>query len=277
MAKTERRVGTSTEGSGLGHSFADDNVARGDSDAQFIKRRPTYTWGDNPRGREIDWIDQDTKTFRSYKGLVPIEGQDPFAPKRIIRVGSTQSLRPELPPRTVDTAALDAAKEAERVTLLATDFQALFPSVLVVSPTAGAVFARGSTITIQAEGSDIRSLFSATLFIDNTPTERRTLDRRDQDSTKNHTFTFKYVVPPDRSLGTMDITVRVYNVATAAQGVILDDAINIEGTFRGAVGSQDGRIKHTGATYKTSPKLEVDPNQYLRTPEGVSSLVVNII
>ena len=82
----EHRDKTTTEGSGLGHSWADDNVGRGDPDVDFIKRRPKFPFGDNPRGREIDFTDTTgteaygstrNQVFRAYRGKAPIEGQ-PF-------------------------------------------------------------------------------------------------------------------------------------------------------------------------------------------------------
>lgn len=274
----ERREKVSTEGRGLGFSFAADNVDRGDPVLnQFIKRKPTYPIGDNPRGREIDWIDQNTRTFRSYRGLVPIEGQDPLAPKRVLRVGSIKELRPELPPRNVDTTALAAAQEAERALLLDSDYGALFPVAEFQTPSPGATFSPGSQIEIRVRATDIRAIYSATLFVDSTPVDRRVIDRRDQDSTREHIFIFLYNVPANRGIGPMDLTVRVFDIETGAQGVILDDAINADVNFRGGVGSQDGRIGRAGSTPKTNPQLEIDPQQFLRTPEGVANITVNIV
>ena len=284
MAKIERREGTSTEGRGLGHSFSADNVDRGDPDLnQFIKRRPTYPLGDNPRGREIRWNDQESpdhkgSIFRSYKGLVPIEGQDPLAPKRIIRVGSIKDLRPELPNRSVDQAALEAAQEAERSTLISTDFHAIFPKAEITEPSPGTSFSPGDRITIKVKATDIRAIYSCTLFIDGKPVDRRNLDRRDQDHIREIEFIFLYDIPSNRSLGSMDITARVFDIESSAQAVIADDARNdFQGQFRGAVGSQDGRIGRLGSTSKTNPQLEIEPNQYLRTPEGISTIMVNIV
>ena len=283
MAKTERRDSTDTDGRGLGHSFAADNVDRGTAEGnQFIKRRPTYPIGDNPRGREIDWNDQESDAqlgsiFRAYKGLVPIEGQDPLNPKRVIRVGSIKDLRPDAPPRSIDAAAISAAQEVERALLVATDFQALFPTAGIIEPAAGASVSRGSRITIKVNAQDHRAIHSCTLFVDGVPVDRRSLDRRDQDHIRNTTFIFLYDVPSDRSVGTMSIEARVFNIETSAQGVFLDDAINnFNGQFRGGEGSQDGRIGRLGSTSKTNPQLEVDPSQYLRTPEGISTITVNV-
>lgn len=284
MAKIERREGTDTEGRGLGHSFAADNVERGTAEGnQFIKRRPTYPIGDNPRGREIDWSQQDSpdqigSIFRAYKGLVPIEGQDPLNPKRVIRVGSIKDLRPEAPPRSIDSAAIEAAQEAERSLLLSTNYQALFPIATITEPSPGASLSRGTRVTVRVTAQDIRAIYSCTLFVDGSPVDRRNLDRRDQDHIRTAEFIFLYDIPANRSLGTMSIEARVFDIETSAQGIILDDAINnFEGQFTGAVGSQDGRIGRTGSTSKTNPQLDIDPSQYLRTPEGISIINVNIV
>lgn len=284
MAKIEHREGTDTEGRGLGHSFAADNVDRGDPNLnQFVKRRLTYPLGDNPRGREIDWNAQEDPSqigdiFRVYKGLVPIVGQDPFDPKRVIRVGSIKELRPALPSRTVDSAALDAAKESMRAQLSATDFGALFPSATVIEPAPGASVSRGSKITIRVTGTHILSVISCTLYIDGKPVDRRELPRSEQGSTPNTTFIFIYDVPADRPLGTMSIEGRVFSIESAVQGPILSTAENdFPGQFRGAVGSQDGRLGQLGGTSQTSPQLKVATNQFLRTPEGISAIDVNVI
>ncbi len=281
---TERRESTDTDGRGLGHSFAADNVERGTPEGnQFIKRRPTYPIGDNPRGREIRWNEQEAPDqkgdiFRAYKGLVPIEGQDPFAPKRVIRVGSTKELRPASPSRSTDTAANLAAQEAQRSQLRSTDFGALFPSATITVPAPGASVSRGTTIPINVTGTHIVSVMSATLFVDGQPVDRIALDRSAQQSTPTAEFTFRYRIPADRALGTMTIEARVYSIEVAAQGVILDDAINeFDTQFRGGVSTLDGRLGQAGSTSQTSPKLDQDPSMYLRTPEGVSSITVNVI
>ena len=68
----EKRDKTTTEGRGLGHSWADDNVARGDPDVDFIKRRPKFPFGDNPRGREIDFTDTTgDEAYASNKTYAP--------------------------------------------------------------------------------------------------------------------------------------------------------------------------------------------------------------
>ncbi len=284
MAKIERREGTDTDGRGLGHSFAADNVERGTAEGnQFIKRRPTYPIGDNPRGREIDWVDQDSDSqrgsiFRAYRGLVPIEGQNYANPKRVIRVGSTKELRPEGPSRSIDFAAIEAAQELQRASLLASDFQTLFPTATITAPSPGASVSRGSQITVRVTGTSLLSVFSCTLFIDGRPADRRNLDRSEQGNANNVEFVFLYDVPGDRALGSMSIEARVFSIETSAQGVIAGSAINeFSGQFRGAVGSQDGRLGQTGSTSQTSPQLEMDPSQYLRTPEGISTITVNVV
>jgi hypothetical protein len=280
----ERREGTNTDGRGLGHSFAADNVERGTAEGnQFTKRRPTYPIGDNPRGREIDWEDQDNESqrgdiFRAYKGLVPIEGQDPFAPKRVIRVGSTKELRPTSPSRSTDGAANAAAQEAQRAQLMSTDFGALFPSATITIPAPGASVTRGTTVAVNVTGSHIISVMSATLFVDGQPVDRIALDRSAQQSTPNAEFTFRYHIPADRALGAMAIEARVYSIEVSAQGVIADDAINeFDTQFQGGVSTLDGRLGQAGSTSQTSPKLDQDPSMFLRTPEGVSSISVNVI
>ncbi len=281
---TERRESTDTDGRGLGHSFAADNVERGTPEGnQFIKRRPTYPIGDNPRGREIRWNDQEAEDqkgdiFRAYKGLVPIEGQDPFAPKRVIRVGSTKELRPASPSRSTDTAANAAAQEAQRAQLASTDFGALFPSATITVPDPGASVTRGTIIAINVTGTHIYSVMSCTLYIDGQPVDRIALDRSAQQSTPTAEFTFRYNIPADRALGTMSIEARVFSLEVSAQGVIATTAINeFDTQFRGGVSTLDGRLGQAGSTSATSPKLEQDPSMYLRTPEGVSSISVNVI
>jgi hypothetical protein len=284
MAKTEHREGTDTDGRGLGHSFATDNVVRGTAEGNvFEKRRPTYPLGDNPRGREIEWNDQNSPVqvgsiYRAYKGLVPIEGQDPLNPVRVIRVGSTKTLRPESPPRGIDSAAISAAQEAQRTQLANTDFAALYPNATITEPAPGASVSRGSRITIKVLGTHILSVFSCTLIVDGVGTDRRNLDRGAQGNASNVEFIFLYDVPANHPVGPMIIEARVFSIEVAAQGVIADDAINnFDGQFLGGVGSQDGRIGRLGSTSKTNPQLDLDPAMYLRTPEGISSITVNVI
>ena len=142
----ERREATSTEGAGLGFSFAADNVERGEPDADFIKRRPTYPLGDDPRGREIDFQVLDTTesygstrnpVVRAYRGKAPLEGQDYEAPARVGSLQKVKDLRPDLPPRSVDVAALDIIKERDRAILAATNFEALWPQVVIDMPSPG--------------------------------------------------------------------------------------------------------------------------------------------
>lgn len=284
MAKIERREGTDTEGRGLGHSFADDNMVRGTADGnQYIKRRPTYPLGDNPRGREIEWNDQQSPVqegtiFRAYKGLVPIEGQDPLNPKRVIRVGSIKELRPGTPDRSTDSAANSAAQEAQRAQLVSTDFGALFPSATIVEPAPGASVSRGSRITVKVVGTHILSVFSCTLIVNGVGVDRRNLDRSAQGSSPSVEFTFFYDVPDNAPLGNMSIEARVYSREVSLQGPVLDTAENdYEGQYRGAVGSQDGRLGQLGGTPKTAPQLEVYTDQFLRAPEGISTIDVNVI
>lgn len=283
----ERREGTSTGGD-ITHSFADDNVARGEPGVDFIKRRPTYPIGDDPRGREIDFEAEAGSSeaygstrnlvFRAYRGQAPLEGQDFGAPARIGKLQSISDLRPELPNRSVDTAALDRQKELDRATLEATDFAALFPSVQIDSPSPGATFSPGENVEIRATVTSLRNITSATLFIDNQPINRIALPRRDQDVATRHQFFFLYTVPADRALGSMDITVRGFNINTSAQGIIADDARNFppqdDDKITG-VGTLDGRLGQSHGSQAKPPLLE--QTYLLRTPEGVASISVLIV
>lgn len=283
----ERREGTSTEGRGLGHSWADDNVERGADGADFIKRRPTYPLGDNPRGREIQYQDPSpsesygskNSVYRAYRDKAPLEGQDFGMPERVGSLDKIKDLRPELPNRAVDTAALDAIKEDERAQLEATDFAAIFPSVFIQTPAGGATFSPGSQITVTAPATSLRSLTSATLYVGNRAVARRTIDRRDQDSTQAYTFIFIYNVPANQPLGPLDLTVRAFNFATSAQGFIADDAINVPpqaDDLQTGKGSDNNEFKHQAtSSLEYSPQLEA--TSILRTPEGVSSITVNIV
>jgi hypothetical protein len=193
-------------------------------------------------------------------------------------VGSTKDLRPELPSRSVDSAALDAAKELMRDQLAATDFQALFPTAEIKAPAAGSSVTKGTRITVHVVGRSIMSIMSCTLFVDGSPVDRRNLPRSEQGQSSAVDFTFLYDVPADRPLGPMSIEARVYSIETSLQGPVLDTAINeYDGQFRGAVGSQDDRVGRLGSTSQTNPKLEIDPSQFLRTPEGVSTITVTVI
>ena len=280
----EKRASTNTEGRGLGHSWADDNVERGEEGADFIKRRPTYPIGDDPRGREIDFEATGTDEaygstrnpiVRAYRGKAPLEGQDFGAPKRVGKLDTIKDLRPDLPDRTVATEALDASKEGERAVLAATNFGALFPIVTIDSPAPGATFSPGGQITIKATVTDIRSVFSATLQIDGQSVDRRTIDSRDRDSTKEKQFIFIFNIPSTRALGSMDITVRGFNIATSFQGMIADDAPDTSPEIDQAVGTLDGRLGQSDGTQTNPPLLQ--KTGILRTPEGVSSITVNIV
>lgn len=280
----ERREGTSTEGRGLGHSWADDNVERGDPDVDFIKRRPTYPLGDNPRGREIDFEASDTReaygstrnpVVRAYRGQAPLEGQKFGMPARVGSLDSITDLRPELPPRSVDTVALDALKEGERAILAATNFGALFPTVTIDSPAPGATFSPGTPITIKATVEDLRGVFGATLEVDGLPVDRRTINARDRDSLKQHQFIFIYDIPANKPLGPMSITVRGFNMVTSSQGIIADDAPDNSPGIDQAVGTLDGRLGQSDGSQAAPPRLA--KTGILKTPEGVSNITVNIV
>jgi len=272
----ERRDGTTTEGRGLGHSFATDNVDRADPGCRFIKRRPTYPWGDNPRGREINWVMQPHKIYRSYRGLVPIEGQTFDNPVRFIRVGQTRTLRPELPHREPDFVALDIYKGQERSALKASDFNILFPSVTISSPTPGATFSRGSIIKIVAPATDFRGLFGSTLEVDHKGVDRHQFDRRDQENIKQFTFTYFYTIPPNRHPGPMTITVVVFNIESQNRGIIEMGQLTTTPGRDKALGTTDGTIlTQAHATHKTAMLL--GKTGFLRTPEGTSSITVNIV
>ena len=281
----EHRDKTTTEGRGLGFSFAADNVVRGEPGADFEKRRPTYPLGDDPRGREIQFGDETgreaygrNQVFRAYRGNWPLEGQNYQAPARRGQLQGPKDLRPAMPNRSVDSAALDAQKELDRAALLATDFAAVFPSTSISVPTPGATFSPGETMTVNAPSSHLRSLMGATLFIDGQPVYHRELDRSLQDVTKEFTFIFYYDIPASRALGPMDVTVQVTSRADNVMGIIADDAINAPPKDReidGAVGTLDGRIGTLGASTASSPLLSL--TRYLRTPHGRATLTVNIV
>lgn len=283
----EHREGTSPE-EGTDFSFGADNVERGDPDVDFIKRKPTYPWGDDPRGREIDFeagaddpgqsYGSKNPVFRAYKGRAPLEGQDFGDPSKAGSLQKISDLRPELPPQSVDFAALEGAKESERGILRATNFTALFPSVVINTPPPGASFSPGAQLEIRATVSSLRNITSATLFIDNRPVDDKSLDRRDQDVAQEHIFIFLYNIPTNRSLGPMDITVRGFNINSAAQGMIADDARNNPPNADDitlGVGTLDGRLGQSQGSQAQPPLLA--PTYILRTPEGVSSISVNIV
>jgi len=279
----ERRNKTTTEGRGLGHSWADDNVARGAPGVDFERRLPRYPFGDDPRGREIQFLDTSGKdaygstrnqTFRAYRGRAPLEGQNYQMPKRIASLPRINSIRPELPNRGTDLVANARLQEQQRGVLAATGFQALFPTVSMTSPAPGATFSPGDTITIEAPASDLRSLFSATLEIDNQAVDRRVIDSRDRDSTTEMDFRFIYQIPTNRALGPMVITVRAFNMAVSARGHMADDALGTS-TVRTGVGTLDGRPG--SATSSADYQKLLNETGLLRTPEGVVSITVNIV
>jgi hypothetical protein len=283
----ETRDKTTTEGRGLGFSFAADNVVRGEPGADFEKRRPTYPLGDDPRGREIDFGDDTgresygstrNQVYRAYRGSWPLEGQSYETPARRGQLQKPKDLRPGLPNRSVDSAALDAQKELDRALLFSTDFAAVFPSTTISVPPPGATFSPGDTLTVQAPSSHIRSLMGATLFIDGQPVSHRELDRSDQDSTLNFTFPFTYLIPSDRPLGPMDVTVQVTSRTDNVMGIIADTSINnppMADDIQGAVGTLDGRKGQSTSSTLASPLLSA--SGYLRKPHGRSSVTVNIV
>ena len=285
----ERREGTSTDGRGLGHSWADDNVERGEEGVDFVKRRPTYPIGDNPRGREIDFESEDVseayasknQIYRAYRGRAPLEGQNFGMPARVGSLDKVKDLRPEQPSRSVDTVALEITKEKEREILRDTDFMAIFPTASIFSPIPAATFSPGAQIEIAVKGSSLHNLTSASLFIDGVPTERRVLDRRDQETAlvMEHVFRFIYTVPLDRPLGPLEITARVFNFATSLQGMVADDAINEPPQaedIQTGIGTVDNSRKHQ-TTSSLSYSQQLQETGLLRTPEGVSSITVFIV
>ncbi len=131
---------------------------------------------------------------------------------------------------------------------------------------------------VRAPSNDMRSLMGATLFIDGQPVQSRQLARSEQDITKTFTFVFNHVIPPDRPLGPMDVTVQVTARTDAAMGIIADDAINFppnDREIQGAVGTLDGRIGQETSSEQFSPRLE--ETRYLRTPHGRATVTVNIV
>ncbi len=279
----ENRDKTTTEGRGLGHSWADDNVERGAPGVDFIKRRVNFPFGDDPRGREIDFEDTTgsesygstrNPVVRAFRGQAPLAGQNYESPSRIAGLPRVTSLRPELPSKSTNDAANANLQSSQRAQLSSTNFQALFPSVGITSPLPGATFSPGDTISILAPATDMRSLFSATLEIDNQAVDRRVIDRRDQDSTPAMDFRFLYPIPANKALGPMTITVRVFNFAVAAQGIIADDAPSTT-NIQSGVGTLDGR-PGSSTSAEGYQKL-LDSTGFLRTPEGVSSITVNIV
>ena len=285
VKKIERREGTTTEGRGLGHSFAADNVARGDADADFVKRRPTYPIGDDPRGREIDFEDETgdesygrNQVFRAYRGQAPIEGQEFGMPSRVGALTKVSQLRPELFSKSVDTVVLDAQKALDRQALEDSDFGLLFPQLGVASPAPGSTFSPGSELRVEAHATDLRGIYGATLEIDGKFVERKAVHPSERDSARDKVFVFFYQIPSNQLLGTMDITVRAFNISTSMRGFVADDAINLPPQGRDidlAVGTLDGRIGRLGSTSKTNPQLQ--EGGMLRAPEAVVNFTINIV
>lgn len=280
----EHRDKTTTEGRGLGHSWADDNVERGSPEADFVKRRVKFPIGDDPRGREIDFeanADSDqsyaskNRVFRAYRGQAPIEGQVFGMPQKKGKIfQNIKEIRPEQPSKsTADevNAALQAGQDA---VLAATNFAALSPSPTISSPAPGATFSPGGEITIVAPTSALRDIHSATLEIDGQAVDRRVLDRRDQDSTTQHDFRFIYPIPSTRGLGPMTITVRAFNMESSLRGVVLDDALNTT-DIQGALGTLDGRPGST--TSSDDYQKLLNETGFLRSPAGTVSITVNIV
>jgi hypothetical protein len=281
----ERRDKTTTEGRGLGHSWADDNVERGSPDVDYVKRRPQYTFGDNPRGREIDFQDTSgdeaygstrNQVFRAYRGKAPIEGQEFGMPEKKGKIfQKVKELRPELPDRSTADSANASLQAGQAGILTATNFTALFPSPTISSPAPGATFSPGNEITVVAPTTALRDIHSATLEIDGQAVARRVIDRRDQDSTTAFDFRFIYKVPDNRALGPMTITIRAFNVESALQGIVLDDALGTT-SKQGALGTlQGGRA--TSATSSSAYQTKFPETGFLRSPEGVVSITVNIV
>jgi len=280
----ERREKTTTEGRGLGFSFAADNVERGDPDVDFIKRRPTYPIGDNPRGREINFGAgvNDTESYsgrsvyRAYKGRFPLEGQDPHDPKRIASLQKASNLRPALPNLSVDTEALEAIKVQQRAQLASSDYAALFPTTTIASPAPSASFTAGTRITIVANASSLMNIQRGVLIVNGAPVDSRILDRRDQSATTAE-WIFLYDIPTNQPIGTMDITVRTFSIENAVRGFIADDAINeppLDEPRIGALGTLDGRPG--SKTSSDAYQLQLAETQYLRTPGGATTISINI-
>lgn len=283
MAETRDKV--DTEGSGLGHSWADDNVARGDPEVDFIKRRPAFPFGDNPRGREIDFTDTTGReaygstrnpVFRAYRGKPPIEGQPQGMPVKKGKIFQNISLlRPELPNRSTDDTANARLQAAQNASWETSGFTSHFPTVSITSPAPGTTFSPGDTFSVVAPASALRTLHSAVLEIDGIAVARRVIDRRDQDSTTNFDFRFVHTVELARALGPMSITVRVFNLETSNQGIIADDALGTRPDIQGAVGTLDGRKGSATSSADYQPLL--NETGFLVGAGGVTSITVNIV
>jgi hypothetical protein len=283
----ERREGTST-GSDIVHSFAEDNVERGEPGVDFVKRKPTYPIGDDPRGREINF-EADAESgeaygstrnlvFRAYRQQAPLEGQNFNSPSRISALQGITDIRPELPNRSVDAIALDRAKEIERGLIEASGFSAIYPRISIDTPSPGASFSPGSRIEIRVSVASIRSVFSAVLFVDGSPVERKTLDRREQEVTTDYQFIFLYDIPANRPFGPLSLTARGFNITTSAQNFIADDR-NVDPSnihlIQTGVGTLDGRLGQSQGSQSQPPLLEATSIQL--TPEAVSSITINVV
>lgn len=279
----EHRDKVDTDGRGLGHSWADDNVERGDPDVDFQKRRKKFPFGDNPRGREIDFSDTTgdeagsakSQVFRAYRGNVPREGQAAGIPERRGTIlQKANDIAPELPDRST-ADAVNAALQAGQVAAIAAGGPAAsMPSPTISSPSPGATYSPGGEITVVAPTSALRSIYSAVLEIDGLAVDRRILDRRDQDSTTQFDFRFIYQIPANQALGALTITVRAFNIESSNRGIILDDAPNTTDR-QGAVGTLDGRT--TSPTSAADYQKLLNQTGFLRSEEGVVSITVNIV
>lgn len=284
----ERREGTST-GADIVFSYGSDNIDRGMEGVDFLKRRPTFPLGDDPRGREmfIQIADSASENFydgrpvfRGYHGKAPLAGQKLGQPQRVGKLETLKVLRPQPFNRSVDFNALEAAKAVEISDQLATDFAILFPSVVITSPAPGSSFSPGSTIEIRATVSAQRSITAATLVVDGHPRDRRSLKRADQGATTSHEFIFLYTIPITRASGPMDITIHGFNLTVAAQGQIADDARNFPpqgDPVDYGLGSLDGRLGEGQGAQKPPLTPMLEQTFFLRTPDGVSSIVVQVV
>ena len=287
----ERRESTST-GEDVVFSFAMDNMERGEDGAGFINRRPTFPIGDDPRGRELDYLNagpdnpdesygSKNMMFRAYKGRAPLEGQEFGMPQRVGKLQKISDLRPEQFNRSVDTVALDAAKATETALLEASGFTALFPTTTITSPSPGASFSPGDVLNVEALGQHQGlqgGLQRAVMSIDGVVVDSTVLDRRDQANNQSQQWFFIYNIPPDKLLGNMEITVRSFNMANSSRAIIADDAINLPPLaepIQGAVGTLDGR-KGSATSSDTYQKL-FNATGFVRTPGGDSSITVLIV
>jgi hypothetical protein len=184
-------------------------------------------------------------------------------------------IRPELPNRSTDTVANAALQAQQRSVLENSNFSTLSPSVTISSPSPGTSFARGSALTVTAPATSVtNNIQSAVLEIDGTAVARRVLDRRDQDSTDSFDFIFIYDIPSNRAVGSMDITVRVFNITSALQGMVADGAPDPNIDITTGLGTLDGRAG--SATSSDNYQKLFAETGILRTPEGVVSISVNI-